>query len=341
MPAAPYKSVLGLVKPIEQSIGLVGILVVATQTKGGSSSSWALTDKNGMYSINSGLKPGTYNVTAGVYDCLVLGETAGYVGSTTTGVNVTAGQETVNTDFNLLPSGWISGNVTSPNGTPIFRALVTANATYGGSSGYEYTDATGFYRITTGLESGTYSVTASYQGHSQSKQNVVAVAGNETTNTNFQLSVPAGGEVIGRVTNAVTGKPIGHIGVQISGPTNVEVLTDLKGYYSSFVSAGSYVVTTSVPGFVNNKTNVQVTTNKITRVYYPASASLGFLVNQLSGTSSGKIAGTVTGSSTPAPEFPVTVLPAIFSIAIFLILLSTHKHKRARKLSGSQKDGEN
>jgi len=304
--------------------------VVATQTSGGKSSSWALTDKNGQYSINSGLTAGTYTVTAGGYDYLLLGETAGYISSAVNGVVVTAGQETPNNDFTLNPSGWISGTITASNGAPVFRALVVANSTTG-FSGFEYTNETGFYRITTGLNSSTYTVTAKYQGYTQSTTGVVVSAPSAINNVNIKMtSVPAGGEVIGRVTNAASGQAIGSATVQISGPTNVQVKTDPKGYYSYILGSGSYVVSTSVPGFGVNKTSAQVAASGITRIYYPATAASGFLVTPLSGANSGKISGAVTGSSSPIPEFPVAVVPAIFSTAIFLILLSTRKLKKSK-----------
>jgi hypothetical protein len=274
------------------------------------------------------LQSGTYKVTAGVYDLTLLGETPGYITTTVSGVSVTAGQETPNQDYNLQPSAWISGNITASSGKPIFRALVTANSTTGGFSGYEYTDDTGFYRITTGLNASTYTVTAKYQGASQSKTGVAATAGAETTNTNIQLAVPAGGEVIGRVTDASSKLGIGQAVVQITGSTSAQVKTDPKGYYSYFVGAGSYVISTVVPGFVTNKTTTQVTNNQVARVYYPVAASSGFAVSPLSGANSGKISGNVTGQTSPIPEFPVAIVPATFSIAILLILLANRRLKR-------------
>jgi len=319
---------------VEQSTvtPLPGILVVATQTSGGSSSSWALTDQNGEYSINTGLTTGTYKVTAAVYDLLLLGETAGYVTTTIPIVAVTAGQEMPNQDFVLSPSAWISGTITASNGQPIFRALVTANSTTGGFSGYEYTNETGFYRITTGLNSSTYTVTAKYQGFTQSKTGVAATAPNETKNVNIQMTaVPAGGEIIGRITDVVNGLGIGSATVQITGPTNVQTKTDPKGYYSYILNSGSYVVSTSVPGFGVNKTSAQVATSGLTRIYYPATAASGFIVTPLSGANSGKISGTVTGQSSPVPEFPAAMVPAIFSIAVFLTILSIRRLKRLNK----------
>lgn len=258
---------------------------------------------------------------------MLLGELAGYVAQTLPGITVQAGQETPNQDFNLQPSAWISGTITGPSGSPIFRALVTANSTNGQFSGFEYTNETGFYRITTGLNSSTYTVTAKYQGISASKTSVVANAPNETKNVNVQITgaLPTGAEVIGRVTNTA-GTGIGSAVVQVG---SVQTKTDPKGYYSYLLasgSSGSLVVSTSVPGFATNKTTVTIT-NPITRVYYPVTASSGFIVNPLSGASSGKITGNVSGQSNPVPEFPVLTVPAIFSIAILFILLATRRLK--------------
>jgi hypothetical protein len=309
---------------------LQGVLVIATRTNGpGNESSWALTDNNGLYEITQGLPTGTYDVTAGVYALLLKGESAGIVTKKISGVAVTEVKETVNVDFDLLGSKWISGTVTTSTGLPVFRALVTANSTDGKYSGYEYTDVDGLYRITTGIPAGSYTVSMKYNGYSGSRSVTVRDDDTEVSSINFQLNAQSYGNVIGRVTDVTVGKPIGGALVRIAGTTTVETRTDPKGYYSYFLNAGSYVVTTVVPGFVGNVTNVQVTANQVARVYYPTASSLGFLVNKVSGASSGRVSGTVTGVANPIPEFPIAVVPTLFSAAILIMLLALRKIRRS------------
>ena len=305
--------------------------MVATRTDGpGNASSWALTDENGYYEIRTGLPTGTYDVTAGVYALLLKGEATGYTPKTTSGVKVTQVQETVNVEFNLDASGWISGKVTTSTGMPLFRVLVTANSTDGKSSGFEYTDNEGVYRITTGLPEGVYKVNAKYKDYSSSILCTVEEKA-ETPNVNFQLSVPSTGQVIGRVTDLAKGFPISGALVRIAaGSVAYDTTTDPKGYYSYLLGEGSYTVSTLVPGYVSNVTTVSVALNQIARVYYPTSSSVGFLVHKFSGTSSGIVSGTVTGEANPIPEFPIAVIPVTFSGAILLIILTSRRIRRVK-----------
>jgi len=322
------------VKPVKtQATPVVGVLVTAIQTSGtgGNASSWALTDSNGMYEINTGLSTGTYTVKASNYDYILKGETAGYVTETETGIQVTAGQESVNNDFTIPAGGFISGTVTTSSGMPLFRAKITATSTDSKYSGTEYTDATGAYTITTGLETDLYTVTAVYQGVSVSKSNVAVTDNGVVTNEiDLKLNLSAGGEIIGRVSDATTQSPMAGASVKISGPTTYTVTTDEKGYYSYLVGAGSYKVSTAVPGYVSNVTNVGVELNQLSNVYYPVAGAPGFLIRRFSGTNTAIISGTTTATTIPTPEFPVAAVPVLFSLAILTLLLVTHKIKRTR-----------
>lgn len=308
--------------------------MVAKRTDGqGNASSWALSDNNGYWEISKGLPTGTYDVTAGVYAELLKGEITGYIPLKASGVKVTQVKETVNIDFLLSASGWISGKVTDSAGMPLFRAVVTANSTNGQFSGFESTDNEGFYRIAAGLNTSTYTVTAKYQTYSGSKPNISVTGGTETTAVNIQLSAPASAQVIGRVTDLASGLGFRGATVRITGPASYETLTDAKGYYSQTLGAGSYTVTALVPGYAKNTTTVQATLSQFARVYYPTATSPGFYVTKVSGSSSGKISGTVTGEANPIPEFPIAAIPVIFSIAILMImLLASRKFRRLHKI---------
>jgi len=305
--------------------------VIATPTSdtGGNASSWALTENTGYYEISSGLSTGTYTVKAANYAFLQKGETALYVPLALPSIKVTAGKETVNTDFNIVASGWISGKVTTTTGMPLFRAKVVATKSDGTDSGFEYTDIEGKYTITNGLSSGTYTVTATYQTYTSSKSNIVATEGGmETPNIDFQLTVSASGQIVGRVSDATTKNPIFGAPVKISGTSTTTVTTDEKGYYSYLATAGSYTVTAMVAGYRNNASTVSVAVDQIKDIYYPGPGSLGFQIQKYSGSSTGTITGTITGESNPIPEFPVAAVPVIFSLTILTLLLVSRRIRR-------------
>jgi len=305
--------------------------MVATRTDGQSNSSaWTLTDKNGYYEITQGLTTGTYTVKASDYAYLQKGEAPGYATDQKTGVKVSSGLETVNIEFNLLASAWISGKVTTTTGMPIFRAKVTATSPTSGGSGIEYTDIAGKYMIATGLTTGMYTLTATYQGNTVTKQNVQAIETTETPDQNFLMNVPSVGQIVGRVSDAVTKRPIFGASVRISGATTATVTTDEKGYYSYLAGAGSYTVTSMAPGYKTNSSTVAVTVGEIKDVYYPTASSLGFQVEKLSGSGSATISGTITGDSNPIPEFPVAAVPVIFSLTILTLLLVSRKIRRGK-----------
>jgi hypothetical protein len=104
------------------------------------------------------------------------------------------------------PSGIITGKVTdTSNGNPIENATVTATGL--GGSGSAETDSNGDYVISSGLGTGTYSVTANAPGYLDLQKTSISVTVNVVTpNVNFQLSkVPF--EQSGTITGTITGAP--------------------------------------------------------------------------------------------------------------------------------------
>ena len=82
--------------------------------------------------------------------------------NTAAGVIVTQGQTTsnVNIQLTIVASGTITGKVTDSTGNPIGGASVAAENIATFTSNSATTDSSGVYTISTGLTTGTYTVTA-------------------------------------------------------------------------------------------------------------------------------------------------------------------------------------
>jgi len=166
----------------------------------------ATSNATGYYSIVSGLGSGNYTVFAAYSIHGSFGD------NVTSDVIVTAGVETSNVNIEIsvtppAPSGIITGKVTdSSTGNPIKDANVEADDGVGGY-GSASTDSNGNYVISSGLETGTYNVTASATGYNSTTKTGVSVTVNETTpNVNFQLNpIPAAQS--GSISGTVTGAP--------------------------------------------------------------------------------------------------------------------------------------
>lgn len=179
-------------------------ITVSAYATGGDYYGYATTNVTGHYRISNGLGTATYTVMAFATG-LVFNSTE------TDAVDVTAGQEESGVDLQLTmtppsPSGIITGKVTdTSNGNPIENATVTATGL--GGSGSAGTDSNGDYVISSGLGTGTYSVTANAPGYLDLQKTSISVTVNVVTpNVNFQLSkVPF--EQSGTITGTITGAP--------------------------------------------------------------------------------------------------------------------------------------
>jgi len=208
-----------------------------------------LTDSNGRYDLN--VASGNYTVSV---------KRLGYLSqpkNATVPVNMTT---TVN--FVLVPNlaemGWIAGNVTNTNTTlPIEGASVEVN---GFST---QTNATGRYKIQVPAPE-NYSVTASKNGYfDKTVSNVSAKPGN-TTFVNIALTPvpPPVGTLEGNVTDASTHMPIENA-VIMAGNKSAE--TNSSGRYKIELSPGTYNVTSSKKGYINQtKTGIVITAGNVT-----------------------------------------------------------------------------
>lgn len=177
--------------------------VTASSSGGGTYFGTDTTDATGHYSISSGLGTGNYTVMASYQ----------FSFNQTLNVGVTAGQETSNVDIELTViappptfSGTITGRVTNASDSqPIADAQVVAIGDTMFSYGSNYTDTSGYYIISEGLdETDNYTVTASAFGYQDANLTNVSVTVNQTTsNVDLQLTkIPTAqsGSISGTVT---------------------------------------------------------------------------------------------------------------------------------------------
>ena len=170
----------------------------------------------------------------------------------------------VNATFCLLP------NVYAQTSTPVPGAAVTAIGLNG--FGSSTSDSFGYYNITSSLDTGNYSVTASANGFIDTiMDNVPVTAGLETTNVNLLL--PASGGISGTVTDAVSGQPLQGVFVDAENMTGNRSygsggITDVNGNYQIItnLNTGTYNVSAVyVPGHITKKiTGVSVTAGQMT-----------------------------------------------------------------------------
>ena len=280
------------------------------------------TDSNGNYNIFTNLATGTYNVSA------LMPEGYSMKSATAT---VTVGVQTTGVNLALDPSGILSGRVTTPDGTPLANVTITAMAGAEQYYGFTETNATGHYRISSGLGTATYEVMAIYYGGgmipSMNQTTAIVTAGAETSNVNLQLTVsppPPSGIITGKVTDASSSKPIAGAHVTASGSSGSgEADTDSNGNYiiSSGLDAGTYSVTASAPGYQQqDRSDVSVT-------LYQTTANIDFQLSPVPPAQSGKISGTIQGDANPIPEFQYPIAMLFVTTLIALVLAKSFKSK--------------
>jgi protocatechuate 3,4-dioxygenase beta subunit len=285
----------------------------------------ATTDSNGNYNMATNLATGSYNISA------LLPE--GHVTKTRT-VPLTAGTQTTGIDMALDRSGIISGTVTAfPSGTPIANATVSAISTASATQyyGYNQTDATGHYRIASGLGTATYTIYAQYGTGFNYTSDINVTAGTETPNIDLQLVItppPASGIITGTVTDQ-NGKPITNAQVTAEGPAGIGTAeTDNNGNYiiSTGIPTGTYTVSATATGYQpQNTTNISVTN-------YQTTPNINFQLTPIPPAQSGRISGTVQGETNPIPElpYPITIIFTITLIAAALTKTLNNKTKRLK-----------
>ena len=171
-----------------------GVTVTAISTGGTRYTGFAVTGADGSYKIQSSLGTGTYMVTA----------FSGTSYDQKQDVAATVGQETTNVDLTLTvavePTGVITGTISDTDNKPIAGASVSAG------SGVVTSDSQGVYTISSGLPTGSYTVTVSAHGYQdQNRAGVSVTAGSTTSDINFKLvRIPASKS--GTISGTVTGE---------------------------------------------------------------------------------------------------------------------------------------
>jgi hypothetical protein len=230
---------------------------VYVSAEGDNGSGFAITDSSGHYTMTTGLKTGTYNLTTLAF---------GYINSEVDSVSVTAGQTKSGVNFDLQLSGAISGivtdavNSTALNGTEIFVNLSNGTRTFGffGATGSD-----GKYVIATNLPTGMYNVSVELAPDGYIRQMTTAnvVAGIETKNVNLALA--RSGIISGKVA-APNGTGLFGIYVIASSDTAYfgSATTDSSGNYriATGLGTGTYTLIASGDGnFTMYTGNVAVT----------------------------------------------------------------------------------
>lgn len=297
--------VSGMVTDADSGSPLASIMVVAYSANG--TYGWAATTgSDGKYLLATNLATGSYNIS------VIMPEE--HVSQSRT-ESVTVGSEVKNVNFTLAKSGIISGRITTPDGVPLKDVTVFASG--GGSYGYATTNATGYYRMSNGLATDSYTVMA-LSGLSSNTTTADVTAGQETSNVNMELTVTPpspSGIIMGKVTDTDTGNPIANATVSASGSGGSGTgETDSNGNYviSDGLGNGSYNVTASAPGYQDHQsTGVSVTVNNVT-------PNINFQLSKLPPAQSGTITGTVTGAPNAIPEFqyPVAVALSVTLVAV-------------------------
>ena len=296
------------------------------------------TGSDGKYLIATNLPTGTYNVS-------ILLAPDGYITNMTT-ANVVAGVETKNVNLALAESGIISGKVAEPDGTGLSGIEVFASSSSGGSYfGYNTTDASGNYRIATGLGTDNYTVDAdgdgnySAYGGIMSPTEVSVTAGQEISGINIELTpvttppTPSG-TIAGRITDQ-NGNPIKFASVEATGINGTgSGDTDSNGYYnisSGLRTGNDYNVSATASGYYDSyyPTLVSVTVGQTT-------SNINIQMTALPAKSYGTITGTVTGASNPITIVPEFQYPLMAMLSLTLVaavagkmMLKTKRYKNA------------
>jgi hypothetical protein len=226
-------------------------------------------------------------------------------------------------------SGIISGRATAfPSGEPLANVTISAMADGGQYYGYTQTNATGHYRMASGLGTGTYMVFAMLGMSFNQTTDIIVTAGTETPNVDFQLVTsppPSSGIITGRVLDA-SSNPIAD--AHVTAGTG-EADTDSDGNYeiSTGLPTGTYTVYAQATGYQpQNTTGVQVIENQVT-------PDINFQLSPIPTAQSGRISGTVQGEANPIPElpYPIVIMLAITLIAAVIAKTFNTRTKRLQQ----------
>ncbi len=265
--------------PSGEPLGGISIVIMS----GGSYVGCAKTGPDGKYNISSNLLEGVYNVT--------VSSSAGFIYRTSAGmrtINLTYSQGAT-IDYSLSRSAVLSGYVSYSNGMPAPKVSIFCFSNDWSYVGSGYTNGSGYYRIASGLGTGTYSVVANNDNSNRKEINLVQ---NHEASMNFTISVS--GATRGYVTGFVSspsGSPIAGANISYG-----------DGWVTS-TSNGSYVVEACIPEGQANATlsltcsvKGYVASSIVATVYPGAYSNADFSLQR---GASGTIVGRVVSASLP------------------------------------------
>lgn len=222
---------------------------------------FAITNSQGLFTINSNLPTGTYKVFIANAEGFVYSYVTDYQNAT-----VTAGQTTT-VNFSIDHSGIISGTVTLSGGGPAVHTIVSASSLDFSYFGSAETDDNGVYRIDSGLGTGQYMVMAASDFTNSEIVNVTA--GAETSNVDFQLT-----RNLAWITGSVkdnTNNPIPFASLSaLSEGISANSYVDYNGNYTIEIelpegqNSAELNVTASAKGYLSFSQNVTVNLGQTT-----------------------------------------------------------------------------
>ncbi|OGS21519.1 MAG: hypothetical protein A2252_00065 [Elusimicrobia bacterium RIFOXYA2_FULL_39_19] len=236
VPVATY-SVSGSVT--DGSNGITGVTV----DLGGLSNGSAATSGSGAFSFSS-LSTGTYVITPKKTNWVFTPQSS----------TITVTTDLTNQNFTgvNIASQAISGYIKSSSSIPIAGVSVALS---GQASSTTVTDGNGYYRFTE-LLIGTYTIIPSKTDFSFSPSTLTfspltVVSQNQNFTGTYTGSTPLYA-IIGTIQTS-TGTALAGVSLVLSGSANIAAATDSSGQYIfSFLSAGNYVVTPSLPNWAFN-----------------------------------------------------------------------------------------
>jgi hypothetical protein len=171
-----------------------------------------------------------------------------------------------------------------------------------------HSNSSGYYTIA-GIDTGTYSVTASKTGYETGTFNQVAISSSQTTTLDILL-IPEGytnyGTLEGKVTAAASGTPLAYVLIEVQGTSNYGYSITDGTYKVQYIPGGTYTVKFSKSGYtMKSVDNVVVQDGKTTTLN----------VEMESGAGTGYLFCYVYNSSTlkPINQAKVEVLSTAFS----------------------------
>lgn len=245
-----YASLTGQVTSTDGDAPLENV-VIGISRQGGGNNATRISGATGNYSY-ARLTTGTYTFTYSL---------DGYLSVTTSGFQVTDGQQ-IQLPVQMVPlTGAISGSVVDALGTPVANASVIATNSNGLPT-TTLTDANGQFSFVE-IEYDVFSIVANATGFTSSEPVNVEITPNDPSNDASVLEVVENNGVItGQILDSVTDAGVRLVSVSISGPKGSgNAVTDNSGTYTvGNLSPGVYSVEAIREGYTTfSQSSIEIT----------------------------------------------------------------------------------